>query len=488
MAAISRAKVKSTKSLYDLNSILKFLNGFLCILSIYLYSINGANEYVNIYTIGLAAILGLENIGMLFYEKRRRNPFIIILVFNMSVFYLLRVVTLIYNPSSATFIRDSILPGDINYSIVFIILSNISIFLGLYTSNLITVKHIDNKVHLFSFRKLYNLFAILFFLLILIFISNIGFTGGAIGEFFVLLFFHQEAVLIFTFCFLLYYEDSISRKTFFLTSIIILTFIIFVTIAGSRSGILTAFYLFLFSVLVVKKRFLIRRFFLLIGILVIPISLLLFVFSTFNRNLELKEKNPFVIFTLIKSEDIINQEGLDFFAGKLFERIGFLDYNIAMIAKPNVYADIISTKYYFFSIVDNLLTPGFDIFNAPKATHVIGRLANGEAIPTRSEAASSDFYQSDMMGIYGEYYVWFFGYPALIVFFLISFFFQRLYNVIYRNDEFVRMLFRAIILSVFFTWLNSFGTDWILIEVTTMVATGFFLKSFYLSPRKKIQV
>lgn len=485
MKKVIALRIKSGKTLYDFNSILKGLNLFLCLLIIYLYSENGDNEYVNLSTIILGIVMGLQNIGMLYYEKKKTNPFLIILVFVMTIFYLFRVATLINNPQSYMFIRDSITPEDLNFSLVFILLSNASIFLGLYTSNLSTVKPIDNKVHLFSFRKLYNLLAILCFLVILIFISNIGFTGGAIGAFLQHLFLHQEAVLIFTFCFLLYYKDSISRKAFFLTSIIILIFIIFVTIAGSRSGILTVFYLFLFSVLVVKRRFLIRRFFLLIGILVIPISLLLFMFSTFNRNLELKEKDPFVILSLIKSEDIINQEGLAFFTGKTFERIGFLDFNTTMITKSDLYENVISTKYYFYSIVDNLLTPGFDIFNTAKATHVIGRLANGEPFPTRLEAALGDYYQSDMMGIYGEYYVLFYGYPALVVFFVISFFIQRLYNIIYKNDEFARILFRAIILSVFFTWLNSFGTDWILIEVTTMVATFFFLKPFYLSPIKR---
>ena len=128
------------------------------------------------------------------------------------------------------------------------------------------------------------------------------------------------------------------------------------------------------------------------------------------------------IVDISKSEDIINQEGLAFFTGKTFERIGFLDFNTTMITKSDLYENVISTKYYFYSIVDNLLTPGFDIFNTAKATHVIGRLANGEPFPTRLEAALGDYYQSDMMGIYGEYYVLFYGYPALVVFFVISFF------------------------------------------------------------------
>ena len=177
MKKVIALRIKSGKTLYDFNSILKGLNLFLCLLIIYLYSENGDNEYVNLSTIILGIVMGLQNIGMLYYEKKRTNPFLIILVFVMTIFYLFRVATLINNPQSYMFIRDSITPQDLNFSLVFILLSNASIFLGLYTSNLSTVKPIDNKVHLFSFRKLYNLLAILCFLVILIFISNIGFTG-----------------------------------------------------------------------------------------------------------------------------------------------------------------------------------------------------------------------------------------------------------------------------------------------------------------------
>ena len=46
MLAKSHIRIKSGKTLYDFNSILKGLNLFLCLLIIYLYSENGDNEYV----------------------------------------------------------------------------------------------------------------------------------------------------------------------------------------------------------------------------------------------------------------------------------------------------------------------------------------------------------------------------------------------------------------------------------------------------------
>ena len=55
----------------------------------------------------------------------------------------------------------------------------------------------------------------------------------------------------------------------------------------------------------------------------------------------------------------------------LTERIGFLDFSLDMIANAASYSTIINLKYYLKSIVDNILTPGFDIYDVPSATHAL---------------------------------------------------------------------------------------------------------------------
>lgn len=472
---------QSKISLYDFNSILKVTNLVLCILSIYFYSLHSTNEYVDQFTIFLAVIIALENIVMLFYEKKKRNPFIVILIFVTTLFYLGRITTLVASPFSLTFQKLSINYEDLNYSLIFIILSNASIFLGLYIGKKFTSKIKSVKIRLYSVRKTSNLIIIIFLLGALTFLNIFGLSAGELGAFLILLFLHSEVVLLFTFCYLVYYYDNISKKIFWVIIISIVIYILLVTLSGSRSALLTIFYLLLFSILVVKKRFLISKVYIYISLILFPVSIIFFIYSTFNRDFEVKENNPFVVYTLLKEHDVLTDEKLSLFYNRIYDRIGFLDYSTALVSKPELYEGAINISYYTRSIIDNLLTPGFDIFDTAKASNVIGSLSNHEAIPNKKQAALS--YQSDMMGIYGEYYVLFFGYAAIFSFFLTSFTFQCLYDRVGRNDLFLRFLYQSIVLMIYTTWLLSFGTDWIFIELFTSLITCFFIKRFYLSSK-----
>ena len=482
MQTLSYADVKPSKSFYDFNSILKVVNVFLCTLTIYVYSIEGANEYVNTFTIVLAIIIALENIGMLFYEKRTSNPFIIILVFITTVFYIARVTTLVSIPSSETFDRDSITYIDLNYALIFIFFSNASIFFGFYISRVLNFKHVKIKRTTYSFGKTRNLLVILLFAILLVIIGSMGISLGGMIDFFVVTFFHSEVIFLFTFAFIAYHYENIPRIVLWIVILLILLFIFFVTIAGSRSGILTAGYLLLISILVVKQRFLVSKTIVLISLMLIPISIFLYIVSTFNRDLELKETNAANLFKLVIEENIFDWEKANFFLGKIYQRIGFLDYTTSLIKNKEKFTEVINPVYYTKSIIDNVLTPGFDIFNTTKASHTLGPLARGEVIPTRIEAEK--IYNSDMMGVYGEYYVMFFGYPALVVIFLLAFGFQRIYDSL-GIISLPTFMSKVLIVAIFYTWVNSFGSDWIAIELVSTISTAFLLKSFYYTHNKR---
>ena len=49
----------------------------------------------------------------------------------ITIFYVVRVVSLLHNPSSITFNRSIVTASGINYVLMFIMLSNVSMFLGL---------------------------------------------------------------------------------------------------------------------------------------------------------------------------------------------------------------------------------------------------------------------------------------------------------------------------------------------------------------------
>ena len=68
---------------------------------------------------------------MLLYERKKTDPFVLILVVFSLAFYMLRILTLLNDPWSVALVSHSMTSADVNYSLIFIMLSNGSIFLGL---------------------------------------------------------------------------------------------------------------------------------------------------------------------------------------------------------------------------------------------------------------------------------------------------------------------------------------------------------------------
>lgn len=472
------ASAKPIKISYDLNSLLKVANVLIFILSFYLYYIEGANEYVNAYTIALAGLLVIENIGMLHYEKRRNNPFIIILVFLVTFFYIARIATLISIPQSITFQRDSITSKDLNYALTFIFSCNASMLLGFYVSKALNLKRKNLVAVVEPVTKVRNAIMILMILIFSLLLGSQG-ISGELSAFITAIFFHQQTILLFTFTFITYHYSKISVKVRGLLILLVLAFVLLSTLSGSRSGILTAGYLLLISVLVVKQRVLVGKKILIICLILIPISIYFFIFATFNRSLEMKETSVVNILHMMNEGDILDKEFMERNMGLIYERTGFLDYSSTLIANNKMFAEVINVRYYILSIIDNVLTPGFDIFNTLKASLALGYIVHGQAIPTKQQAALN--YQSDQMGIYGEYYVLFFGYPALIVFFFFAFIFQRIYDDFGRINFLLSCLYRSLVLSIFFICINSFGIDWTVFELFGTVCTSFLFAKFYVN-------
>ena len=477
MKAIFRAK--STQSLYDFNSLLKVLNGFLCTLIVYLYTVEGDSEYLNIFTVFLAIVTGLQNIGMLFYEKRKRNPFIIIIVFLSTLFYLARIITLIIVPISAIFERDSVTPADLNNALLFIILSNSSMFFGFYIRRVRQVKPGNEIRAKYAVKKKRNMIMILMILILILGLNFMKLTGSGVVSFIIEIFFHEQVILLFSFVFLFYFYDTISGRARWQIGLILLAYIFLVTLSGSRSGILWIGIMMLISVLVVKQKILFSRWIILSCIVLIPISIFTYIVATFNRGLEVRETNAINVLNMIKEQGLLEKESIQLFLGRIFERIGFLDFSTSLIANREKFSGVVNPIYYSKSIVDNVLTPGFDVFNTPRVAHALGHVAVGQGIPTRDTIAES--YQSDQMGIYGEYYLLFFGYPAVVVFFFLAYIFQSLYDFFRTKPPFLSCLYRVLLLNIFLLYMNSFGSDWVIFEILGTICTCLLFARYYYS-------
>lgn len=469
------------RKVYDLNSLLKLCNICICVIAIIFFINVGDNNYVDQNTLYLLCILGAQNILILMYEKRKRDPFIIVLMFNNLAFYMVRVATLLYTEWSLALNRYSITSNEVNYSLIFIIFSNAAIFLGLCTARgKIISRGIDYiKEKPASPKVIIALSIILilfnsFMLMRLDFLGRIkSFLGGIFANRYILIF----LVILYL---IINFRKITSIHKIYLISVVTF-FIITLTLIGSRSGVLTIFLYTLFGFLSVKGRVLISNKHILIAIGLLVISIFLFLSATFIRKIDYK---PYTVITMERWDAATDFrayttiEDTKLFLSPLFDRVGFLDYATDLIINKEKYSKIISPVYYFKSIIDNGLTPGFNIFDVPKSSNALRYIYLGLSDhPTHKDVVEE--YSSDMFTVYGEYYVLFGGYLALIFIFIFSYIFKTLYLRIKNKDLFLFFLYRALVLLIFHNWLSSFGMDWVLSELIEILIPVFLFQNFF---------
>jgi len=145
-----------------------------------------------------------------------------------------------------------------------------------------------------------------------------------------------------------------------------------------------------------------------------------------------------------------------------------------MIANSLRYGQVVNFEYYFKSIIDNGLTPGFNIFDAPKAANALSYIYREQ--PGVSLKAVNSLYQSDMLTIYGEAYVLFGPLAGLVWIFSLTFLFQEIYRRIAGRDPFRSAALKAALLVIFYTYfLESLGMDWLSVFVVRNIIPFFIL-------------
>lgn len=475
------------KIAFDLSTLLQISNLCIGLIAVILYYNIGPNEYVDVYTIILTCIFSVQNILMLSYEKTHRDPFLLILILVVTLFYTTRVLTLLYDPWSLVLLRYDFTARDFNHSFLFIIISNIAIFMGLITARRkIIFRKMDNisfkpgKPLIVSLILAFTLFCNYFFILG---IESLGRISGFIAG----IFLNTGIVLLLTITYTLINYKYLSGiyKTILLS--LFLIFIIITTLYGSRSSFLTLFIITLCAMLSFKGVIRISKRVIVIAVLLLPLMVFSFLVATYLRELRYDPK------TVINMERVAflndfqlydSGQEVKLILRPIFDRVGYLSYAADIIANSNEYSKVINFKYYFESVIDNAFTPGFNIFDTPKAANALRYIYLGlKSNPTHKDVIEE--YNSDIFTIYGEYYVLFGGYPALVFLFLFSHLFKRFYLAVKTKDLFLYYLYRALILLVFHNWLISFGMDWMVYELISFLIPILILKKFYIMRRRK---
>lgn len=473
----------------DLSTLLQVGNLCIGLIAILLYYHLGPNEYVDIYTIYLTCIFSLQNIFMLSYEKKHRDPFLLILILVTTLFYMTRVLSLLYDPNipfSSALLRYNLDVKDLNYSFLFILIANISIFMGLITARGKTkFRPLDNTNFkpgnplTVSLILIFTYFCNYFFIMG---IESLGRISSYIGG--ILLNTGIILLLTITYTLINYKRLSGIYKTILLSLFGI--FIIISSLYGSRSSLLALFILMLCAMLSLKGAIRVSKRAIVVTVLLLPVMVFSFFVATYVRTLRYDPKTVINIerVAFLKDFQLGAESDAKLILSPLFDRAGYLSYAADIIINGIKYQKVINFNYYFESIIDNGLTPGFNVFDKPKAANVLRYIYLGlKSNPTHEDVIAE--YSSDMFTIYGEYYVLFGGYPALVFLFLFSHFFKRFYLAVRTKNLFLYYLYRAVILLVFHNWLISFGMDWMMMELISYLIPILIWRKFYMMRKRR---
>ena len=473
------------KTKYDLNSLLVIANVFVCGVSIYLYNISDDNSMVNIITLILVGIFAVENIGMLAYEKRNRNPFIIILAIVGTFFYMARVATILHIPASVSLFGFSFIPSSValNDALIFILLANAAMFAGFYFAEIYN----ENQKKIIgeedSLPQIKNAIIIIALVVLVSFFDMLKFECLGRVSGFIQSFFCRNTILLFTFTMLIYHYDKISARNRLLFVATIAAVIVLITLSGSRSGILTVGMVLLMGILAVKKRIMVSKKNIFIGLMIIPLAIILFAAATFKLDHKIKDKVAVRYLFADNETEKFDFKIIERYLPQIYYRTGFLDYSTELIANRQKFAQIINGQYYVQSIIDNVLTPGFDVFGTQRASNSMTYIR--KELPTPDREVIEKYYHTDQMGIYGEYYVFFNGYPALAVFFFAAFMFHVIFKNLKTENALKTCIYRAVLLNLFYIWMNSFGTDWFAFDLIVVIITTFIFARYYVSNGKR---
>ena len=469
----------------SLNKILSLFNGLVFFLILYILIFNSdidANPYINKATLFLALLLSLQILIILNIERRRPNRFILILAYVIMVYYSFRIFTITLYPYSIVFDRIGVYsPADSNNALLIIIFSTLFLALGLFSVGRKDIKiYGENKI-----RQPKHGFIFLIFLIFLIFIQSSTITNlGVISQVIsiILLFFTPLNVFIICAAYVITYQIYIKPSYIFILICIGIILFINQTLGGSRAAFFTYFHYLFFLMLAVKPDVRIKTstFFVCIGVTPILVAILtsIFVISTLSRSVVHDKDSSLTIsqkYEIFKgvSESTQFVEKIDDISGLMLARAGYFDFTSEIISHRKEYSELFTLESYTKSLVDNVLTPGFDLFDFPKISNGLSQVYYGYS--GLSKKSVSDAYQSDQISIFAELFS-LFGYFSFLLLYFLGVLFQKLYLNENGDSKFIVSLRRLFLLIIFHSILLSFGLDWIILDAFLLFSCMFLMR------------
>lgn len=472
----------------DLRVILVIVNILMAIGSVAAYLFYGENQYVDLTTIGLGLVLCLETHGVLQLEKKRRDPFLIVLAFVMIFFYSLRVITLTWFPYSVVFQRYEFGAADLNYGLLFIIVANLFLCAGLVVAS----RKYEREIIVAGWepRSPKRVLGLLCFMIVFFYTNDAYWTADSVPRFFNFLrrILDVNVIISFAFLYLLLFRKTMSRWVFAAICAAIVAEGALHLLAGSRSVILVIVLNLMLTALAVYGRIVFPRKLVRVGIAGFPAIVVVLIISFSIATLIRQSRDAEGGVNLATAVRVASEwpasdlTDTDFekLLPPLFDRIGYLDYASEIIAHRQKYESLTSVSTYLKSLIDNLLTPGFDIWDQPKVSNAMRFIYQDDGVPEKSRV--SEAYQSDQLCLYGDMYG-LLAYGSLPLFFLIGYGFKRVFTAISTVSPFKSGVIRLVVLMAFLMLLNSYGLDWVIIDVVILLASIPIWMFFFASRR-----
>jgi len=468
----------------DFNRILTWVNVAFAGVMLFALAKFGPNEYLDGESVGLALAFGLQTHLALMVERHRRDPFVVLLAFILIFYFTFRVCTLLLIPFSFVLDRYEYTVADSNRALLFIMVANVFLYAGLFAVRGGPRLRIDvQRWH--PVRERWML-ALVIATIVFIYTRGVLWSSDAIPRalVFLLLFLSQSIVLLMALAYYILYRDRMRPgHAMLLLGLLVLEMVLH-SLAGSRSAFIYSIQNVIIVLLAVQGSFAIRRRLVAVGLAIMPLAVALFILaftiSTFIRANTEAGQSFSVTRAIETARSASVRVGSDYALrtglGVMASRAGFFDYSAEVIAHAREYSGVISPPTYVRSIIDNLLTPGFDLFDQPKISNALIFVYSGLGTPSKN--ASMTAYQSDQLGIWGELYV-LMGWASLPIFFLAGFLFKRSYVSLRGSDPFVLTMKRVVTLSAFALVVNSFGLDWVVMDVLPMLVAIYIYRYFF---------
>jgi hypothetical protein len=472
--------------LVDFNSVLMAINIIVVALLIYVMPDAANNEYIDQRTIMLGILLCAQTHVGLQIERKRRDPFVILFAFTMIFYFSFRIFTLAEFPFSVVFARYSYRPENSNYALVFILIANLFLYAGFFWLGFRERRAIDSTQ--WRAASPGRLIALTVVSIIYSYFSGIYWTADELPRAVSLagVFVSPAVILLMTLSYFLLFRSSLRRTTSIAIVTLLVLEMIAHTLAGSRSGITTLIQNAMLAILAIGGCIRIRRSHLVWSIVLVPVLLVLligaFTVSTYNRSNkgESIDFGRLIALTGEAGSQLGENSDLRILLPPIFNRAGFFDYSAEIIANKDRYESAFNLGTYAKSIIDNLLTPGFDVYDQPKISNALQFIYDDLGTPSKEQLTED--YQSDQFGVYGEFFA-LFGWASLPLFFLVAFFLKRIYVRLKSESPFALAMKRVLVLSVFVKILDSYGMDWTIIE-TVPFAAALYLYRFFFRSRK----